>query len=201
MVMTNRRPAVLMITVVLMVFIMVIAGYDKSDAETRASRKKRDAAQPTINFTPEVQKCAVCHSAYVNSIENVGMLVGKHNDSTEDCFGCHEKTGVVTAHAKVTRPPGKLFRQRKYPNDLCLGCHDGYDDLVKKTKDNKSYTTVGGEVINPHDTHVGRVECFNCHKMHKDKPPIEYCYGCHHTRELRHCKECHAPKKEESVTE
>jgi hypothetical protein len=32
--------------------------------------------------------------------------------------------------------------------------------------------------------------------MHQDKPPIEYCYGCHHTKQLNNCKDCHAPKKE-----
>lgn len=188
-----------MITAFLVVFAMVIADYNRSDAETRASRrKKRIAAQPVIPFSPEVQKCGLCHQAYVDSMENHKMLGGRHNTVTENCFGCHEKTGLVSAHEKVNRPPGKLFRQRKYPNERCLVCHEGYEDLVEKTKDNKSFITVDGEVINPHDTHVGNVECFNCHKMHKDKPPIEYCYGCHHARQLNHCKDCHGSKKEQS---
>lgn len=189
-----------MITVALTVCTMVIVGYDKTDAATRASRREKlKAAQPVINFTPEVQKCGVCHQAYVDSMGNDTFLGGKHHDATEDCFECHEKNGVVTAHAKVTGPPGKLFRQRKYPNESCLSCHDGYEDLVENTKHSKALITVDGKVINPHDTHVGKVECFNCHKMHKDKPPIEYCYGCHHTRQLNHCKDCHAPDREAST--
>ena len=176
---------------------MLIVGVPDSGAESRAERAKRKKQnRPTILFSPEIEKCELCHREYVLSMTDGNILGGKHNDATDNCYGCHGLSEIKTAHENVDRPPGKLFRERNFSSELCLRCHDGYDLLVEETKDNKAYTALNGTTMNPHDTHVGKVECFNCHKMHKNKPPIEYCYGCHHTRELRHCKECHSSSAE-----
>ena len=175
----------------------MIACYTFGDATPQSGKKggRPEAAQKAIFSSSDSNSCGGCHQSYVESMKNAKTLVNKHSAIAKDCFTCHKKPSLETAHADTTKTPGKLIRERKYPNDLCLNCHHvSYDQLVEKTKESKAFKTVDGTVINPHDTHVGRVECYNCHKMHKEKQPIEYCYGCHHTRQLNNCKDCHARK-------
>ncbi len=159
------------------------------------------AAAPTIRFsTKDTGNCAGCHAAYVESANADNTLLFKHKGAVTDCFSCHEKTALEAKHAGVAKAPGKVFRQRKYPDALCLNCHDGMEKLAEKTKGSKAFTTTEGKTVNPHDSeslggsHAGKKECSNCHKMHKAKPPIEYCYGCHHPRELSNCRICHSRK-------
>ena len=191
----EKKSVLLLISVIILATSMVTVTYDMSEAEVK--KRIETSQDPTSIFSfSKSSNCADCHRGYVDSMGDDKMLGSRHRDAAEDCFTCHEESALKGAHAKVARAPGKLFRQRKYPNELCLRCHDDYDKLVEKTKDSKAFTTVDGKMVNPHDTHKGRVECFNCHKIHKDKPPIEYCYGCHHARQLNNCKDCHAPKKE-----
>jgi len=136
-------------------------------------------------------------------VESAGAgntLLFRHKDAAPDCFTCHEKADLQAKHANVSKAPGKVFRQRKYPDALCLSCHEGQDKLAEKTKDSKAFTATDGKVINPHNvaslggSHAEKANCTSCHKMHKAKAPIEYCYGCHHPRELSDCRICHSRK-------
>ena len=56
-------------------------------------------------------------------------------------------------------------------NDRCLACHDSYETLAAKTpgKDHPSR--------NPHNSHLGPINCRVCHKAHTAS--INYCYECH----------------------
>jgi hypothetical protein len=178
---------------------------DRHDGE---AARKPDAKSGKVTAVPapafssaNTGNCAGCHQAYVDSMNDPKMLVSRHREAAGDCFTCHEKGDLEKKHDGVTSAPGKVFRQRRYPNELCLNCHDGYEKLAEKTKDRNVFKTIDGKVINPHDvpatiggTHAGRTECFNCHKMHKDRAPIEYCFGCHHARQLNNCKDCHSKK-------
>lgn len=161
-----------------------------------AASKGSELAQRAPGIISKDSDCASCHRTYADSMKNDKMLVNRHAVVTRECSSCHREADMLKAHEKVTQPPPKLFRQRKYPNDMCTACHGTYDKLIEKTKGSEAFKTTQGERINPHKTHVGAVECYNCHKMHKDRPPIEYCYGCHHPRQLNNCKDCHAPGKE-----
>jgi hypothetical protein len=194
----NKKPRLLLIIAILLAFMTVTLSYKKSDAETRGERKKHKEGQTPIQVSFEIKNCGICHRAYLKSMQDDKMLGSTHAEVTEDCFSCHEEPDIRKNHDKITHKPGKLFRQRKYSNDLCVRCHDGYDKLAETTKGSTAFTTAYGDAINPHNTHVGKVECFNCHKIHKDKPPIEYCYGCHHTRQLKNCNDCHGPHDKES---
>ncbi|MGD0274645.1 MAG: cytochrome c3 family protein [Syntrophales bacterium] len=197
--MRKRVSVSLLSMAALILFALLLADNSKCSAASKPAQDKKNpnTAQTDANkpFSKDTN-CAACHESYVDSMKNDKMLMSKHAVMTKDCFFCHKEAQLVTAHEKVTKAPGKVFRQRKYPNDICLTCHGTYDSLVEKTKNSTAFKTVDNKLINPHDTHVGRVECFNCHKMHKDRPPIEYCYGCHHARQLNNCKDCHSPKKE-----
>lgn len=74
--------------------------------------------------------------------------------------GSHAKLSCQTCHkdGKFAAPSQKT----------CLQCHQSYEALAKKT--------AGGK-FNPHDSHMGRVECTQCHGMHKKSHFI--CHDCH----------------------
>ena len=67
------------------------------------------------------------------------------------CQQCH-KTTPMKAPAQST----------------CLACHGSYDKLAKATAKSKP---------NPHDSHMGRVDCSECHSMHKTSRFM--CRDCH----------------------
>lgn len=53
----------------------------------------------------------------------------------------------------------------------CLKCHQSYDALAEKTKN---------VVPNPHMSHLGAVNCVECHKADKPaKQPELMCNSCH----------------------
>jgi hypothetical protein len=193
---------------VLLLFALTLFLSGKTEAAQKQVGKSRKpaaakpgAAIPSSAFsTADTGNCAGCHAAYMDSMNADNTLLFKHKDAVTDCFTCHGKADLQAKHANVTKAPGKVFRQRKYPDGLCLNCHDGYEKLVEKTKNSRAFTTTDGRAINPHNveslggTHEGKKDCSGCHKMHKAKPPIEYCFGCHHPRELSNCKICHGRK-------
>lgn len=191
-----RKTTALLPAVFFLIFTLAIAGNSNAAAKPEGKATKAESSQSTPASFSKDSNCAVCHQPYVDSMKNDKMLLSKHAAVAGNCFSCHKEDALATAHAKVKGPPSKLFRQRKPPNDMCTKCHGSYDGLMEKTKNSTAFKTTQNVAINPHKTNHGQVECFNCHKMHKDKPPIEYCYGCHHPRQLSNCKDCHAPKKE-----
>lgn len=53
--------------------------------------------------------------------------------------------------------------------DTCLGCHGSYEALAKKTANLEP---------NPHMSHLGAVNCQDCHKADKAEPEL-MCNSCH----------------------
>ena len=53
--------------------------------------------------------------------------------------------------------------------DQCMQCHGDYDKLAKQTAD---------LVPNPHHSHLGQVNCEDCHKANLSKPVL-MCNQCH----------------------
>ena len=51
----------------------------------------------------------------------------------------------------------------------CLKCHVSYEDLAKKPANLEP---------NPHDNHMGKVNCEDCHKANQAKPEL-MCNSCH----------------------
>ena len=51
----------------------------------------------------------------------------------------------------------------------CMQCHGDYDKLAKQTAD---------LVPNPHHSHLGQVNCEDCHKANLSKPVL-MCNQCH----------------------
>lgn len=78
-----------------------------------------------------------------------GAAHGSH--ASLQCAACHK-----------TMPP-------KAPDQAqCLTCHVSYAQLAKATKNMNP---------NPHDSHLGRVNCTECHSMHGQSRFM--CQDCH----------------------
>ncbi len=85
---------------------------------------------------------------------NIDACHAKHHVS---CFDCHRK--------------GLPRKGDSVENDTCISCHDSYVDLAQKTKPARFPDR------NPHESHLGEIECVVCHRAHK--PSEIYCLGCH----------------------
>jgi hypothetical protein len=81
-----------------------------------------------------------------------GFLADRHKGAGIECSGCHKET-----------PP-----KEEPAMEACLKCHGPYEKLAAK-----------GEKLehNPHASHLGELECSNCHHGHK--PSVDYCARCH----------------------
>jgi hypothetical protein len=56
-------------------------------------------------------------------------------------------------------------------NEKCLSCHGPMAQLAKKSEPAEFKDR------NPHQSHLGEIECTVCHKAHGE--PQVYCLGCH----------------------
>jgi len=80
------------------------------------------------------------------------FLADKHKDSGTDCSDCHKGS-----------PP-----KQDVPITVCLGCHGDYGKVAAKTNQLDP---------NPHDSHLGEIECGKCHHAHKAS--VNFCNECH----------------------
>ena len=80
------------------------------------------------------------------------FLADKHEDRSTDCSGCHKES-----------PP-----KQDVPMGVCLGCHEDYRKVAAKTDKLDP---------NPHDSHLGEVDCGKCHHAHKAS--VNACNECH----------------------
>ena len=81
------------------------------------------------------------------------LLVDRHKNAGVNCDGCHKEN-----------PPSKPA-----PTSVCTDCHGDYAKIAEKTQNVKPQ--------NPHESHLGDVECEKCHHLHK--PSVNYCGSCH----------------------
>jgi hypothetical protein len=78
----------------------------------------------------------------------------------------HLKRGATCAdcHGTSVPSPGALVDMSS-----CLKCHGSYDKVAALTQ------SLGGR--NPHDAHIGQLDCTVCHHGHSE--PVLYCSNCH----------------------
>lgn len=79
------------------------------------------------------------------------MLADRHIARGAKCESCHAGGN-----------PGPV------PKEQCLACHGSYAKVAEKTDKLD---------INPHDSHLGQIDCSKCHKGHK--PAVVECNRCH----------------------
>jgi len=80
------------------------------------------------------------------------QIKGKHAKEALACADCH-KTDKPVAAAAV---------------EVCLDCHGGYDKVAELTK---------AMHANPHDSHLGKMQCLKCHRVHRSSEIA--CLECH----------------------
>ena len=80
----------------------------------------------------------------------------------------HDKMGVACVKCHGDKMPSKPTQT------ACLACHGSYAELAKRTATLKP---------NPHDSHMGDLECTVCHKAHKQSKV--YCNDCHTFENLK----------------
>lgn len=92
-----------------------------------------------------------------------GISLPQREASAATVKGKHASEGVGCADCHKTEKPASAAGV-----EACLECHGGYDKLAARTK---------GMHNNPHDSHLGRMACLKCHRVHA---PSEYlCLECH----------------------
>jgi hypothetical protein len=131
-------------------------------------------------YTGTAEFCALCHTdaPYVESWKSSKYLDHKHYLVDVTCDDCHVPPG---SHRIFQMPKYMLdgidyvtgnyeypFPEGNYSKDYCLKCHGTYDELAQKTSNVKP---------NPHQHHLGEIECGLCHKSHR--PFVNHCAECH----------------------
>jgi cytochrome c3-like protein len=81
-----------------------------------------------------------------------------HRQKDVGCAGCHGK--------------GTPVKGDTVENKTCSGCHGDYPALAVKTGLPEKLAK-----RNPHDSHLGDIDCVVCHKAHTVSE--SYCLGCH----------------------
>ena len=118
--------------------------------------------------------------------------------------GC--KTGTVSQPARAVDKPasGPVAAQAQAK---CLDCHGPFDKLIETSA---KYVAPSGEKTSPHRyvPHDSKQEkdipdCSHCHTQHPLSPlpdkasidlskvSVEWCFTCHHEKNLTSCKNCH----------
>lgn len=80
-----------------------------------------------------------------------GLLIDRHTAAGVGCQTCH-------GEAAFTEPVAM---------QACTQCHGSYAELAARTPWEP----------NPHQSHMGEVECSSCHNIHK--PSVSFCDQCH----------------------
>ena len=80
------------------------------------------------------------------------FLANKHEGAGIACEGCHKDNQA----------------KDRVPAAVCAACHGDQAKLAERTQK---------AIPNPHDSHLGNVECGLCHHGHKKSE--DYCSTCH----------------------
>jgi hypothetical protein len=94
----------------------------------------------------------VLSPAYLTVSAQGPFLADRHGAKGMNCVTCHKES-----------PPAE-----KAPSAACIGCHGDNKKVAEKTA--KLYP-------NPHESHLGEVDCQTCHHAHKASELS--CAACH----------------------
>ena len=188
-------------TLALILMVALVMGLSQVDKATEVSENAgTDSAGPgaiiatTGDWWSEDMDCSGCHARNAESFNDPNLPAYAHAQAGYgDCVNCHDAETLKETHKNATGAPANSIPLR-LPQSTCLACHGTYEKLAELTKDSTAYETPEGTYVNPHvppsDTHEQNVECYNCHKIHRDYDLQGYCNQCHHTGDLT-CYTCH----------
>jgi cytochrome c nitrite reductase small subunit len=129
-------------------------------------------------YHEQPQFCATCHimEPYLASWQASDL--GAHAHAVEDvtCLDCHEPTTQQQVDELVVYVQGDFevpLEERQFGTQFCFDCHlpnehTSYEEVIQLT---------AGLELNPHDSHLGQMDCEICHKMHRVSE--DYCADCH----------------------
>lgn len=117
--------------------------------------------------------CNACHimRSYYQSWSDGDLLAKKHADAKLKCHDCHQAAITEQAREGVLFVTGSYedpLKKRQFPREFCLRCHTDFDAVKAKTNFEES---------NPHDSHNGEQNCYECHSMHRQSQVM--CAQCH----------------------
>jgi cytochrome c nitrite reductase small subunit len=124
------------------------------------------------------QFCATCHimDPYLESWVSSDYGAYAHAVQDVTCLECHVPTTQQQVDELVVYVQGDFevpLEERQFGNEFCFDCHlpnehTSYEEVIQLT---------AGLELNPHDSHLGELECEVCHKMHGASE--DYCANCH----------------------
>lgn len=127
-----------------------------------------------IHVSKNPSFCGTCHiiKPYYESWSSGSLLAAKHKTQGVECLDCHQKSYLEKAKEGMNYITGNYstpLKQINFPAELCLKCHEQDFDKVK--------LATNFEQSNPHDSHLGQIDCTLCHKAHRQSEV--YCAQCH----------------------
>lgn len=93
----------------------------------------------------------------------ISFSVSTENASASALRGKHASEGISCADCHKTAKPTSAATEA-----ACMECHGTYEKVAALTK------KLHG---NPHDSHLGPMDCTKCHGIHK--PTVIPCLDCH----------------------
>jgi len=129
-------------------------------------------------YHEQPQFCATCHimDPYLESWQDSDL--GAHAHAAQDvaCLDCHEPTVQQQVDELVVYVQGDFevpLEERQFGTPFCFDCHvpnehTSYEEVIQLTADLE---------LNPHDSHLGQMDCEICHKTHRASE--DYCAECH----------------------
>jgi cytochrome c nitrite reductase small subunit len=129
-------------------------------------------------YHEQPQFCATCHimQPYLESWVSSDYGAYAHALEGVTCLDCHEPTTQQQVDELVVYMQGDFMvplEERQFGTQFCFDCHEAnehtrYEEVVQLTADME---------LNPHESHLGELECEVCHKMHGASE--DYCANCH----------------------
>ena len=124
------------------------------------------------------QFCATCHimDPYLESWQASDYGAYAHAQQDVTCLECHVPTTQQQVNELVVYMQGDFtvpLEELEVSEEFCFDCHlpnehTSYEEVIQRTK---------GLELNPHESHLGEMDCDICHKTHKLSE--DYCADCH----------------------
>lgn len=106
------------------------------------------------------------------AVDQKGAVESKTGSSYLDSIHAKKGVGCTDCHGPALPVKGDTVE-----NERCSSCHGSYADIAKKTRSEKFSKR------NPHDSHLGEIDCVVCHKAHSESSA--YCNGCHSKYDMK----------------
>ena len=129
-------------------------------------------------YHEQPQFCGTCHimDPYLESWQSSDYGAAAHAAADVTCLECHVPTVEQQVNELVVYMQGDFtvpLEELEVADEFCYDCHlpnehTSYEEVIQLT---------AGLELNPHDSHLGEMDCATCHKTHRASE--DYCAQCH----------------------